>query len=564
METLKEMKYERIDFAEAKKKLEELTNHLKNASDAEEAFAIHQKYYQLSDHIQTMAALAMFRHSINTADPYYDQENAYYDKELPAFTNADILYQTTLYESAFRKKLEERIGKVAFKNIELQRKSNDPKIVSLQQEENTLVTEYEKLLSSAVFDWEGQNISMSEMGKYQTSPDRNVRKKAWDMVGAFMQEHSEEWDSLYDKLVHNRDRQAKKLGYQDYRTLGYYRMQRNCYGMEEVEAFRDQVKKYLVPFVCRLQEKRAKRLFVDTLKIYDNGVYFANGNPVPQGSPEEILRAGLSMYRELSEETADFMEKMMKGDMFDVLGRKNKRQGGYMELLAETRMPLIFANFNGTSGDVDVITHECGHAFQFYLAAQDDIREHWDITMETAETHSMSMEFFTNPWMEKFFDERAQDFCDMQLEDAICFIPYGCMVDEFQHIIFENPDMTPKERHQVWLSLEKQYRPYLCLEDVAFFAKGAWWQKQHHIYSMPFYYIDYCIAQVCALQYKIWMQKDYKEAWQSYLKLCKLSAGDFFVAMIRQVGLKNPFEDGFMKDLVEKLEKICFNKKEEQ
>lgn len=186
-----------------------------------------------------MAALAMFRHSINTADPYYDQENAYYDKELPAFINADILYQTTLYESAFRKKLEERIGKVAFKNIELQRKSNDPKIVSLQQEENTLVTEYEKLLSSAAFDWEGQNISMSEMGKYQTSPDRNVRKKAWDMVGAFMQEHSEEWDSLYDKLVHNRDRQAKKLGYQDYRTLGYYRMQRNCYGMEEVEAFRD-------------------------------------------------------------------------------------------------------------------------------------------------------------------------------------------------------------------------------------------------------------------------------------------------------------------------------------
>ena len=204
----------------------------------------------------------------------------------------------------------------------------------------------------------------------------------------------------------------------------------------------------------------------------------------------------------------DFMEKMMEGDMFDVLGRKNKRQGGYMELLAEPRMPLIFANFNGTSGDVDVITHECGHAFQFYLAAQDDIREHWDITMETAETHSMSMEFFTNPWMEKFFDERAQDFRDMQLEDAICFIPYGCMVDEFQHIIFENPDMTPKERHQVWLSLEKQYRPYLCLEDVAFFAKGAWWQKQHHIYSMPFYYIDYCIAQVCALQYKIWMQKD--------------------------------------------------------
>ena len=561
METLKEMKYERIDFAEAKKKLEELTNHLKNASDAEEAFAIHQKYYQLSDHIQTMAALAMFRHSINTADPYYDQENAYYDKELPAFTNADILYQTTLYESAFRKKLEERIGKVAFKNIELQRKSNDPKIVSLQQEENTLVTEYEKLLSSAVFDWEGQNISMSEMGKYQTSPDRNVRKKAWDMVGAFMQEHSEEWDSLYDKLVHNRDRQAKKLGYQDYRTLGYYRMQRNCYGMEEVEAFRDQVKKYLVPFVCRLQKKRAKRLFVDTLKIYDNGVYFANGNPVPQGSPEEILQAGLSMYRELSEETADFMEKMMEGDMFDVLGRKNKRQGGYMELLAEPRMPLIFANFNGTNADVNVLTHEAGHAFEAYTASRNiPVLSQTFSTAEISEIHSMAMEYFTLPWMHLFFGENAEKQKKAYLWDSLEAMPYMACVDEFQHRVYAENLTDAMERRKVWHELEKIYLPWRDYDGNEFLGQGGFWMQKQHLFMCPFYYIDYCLASVCAMQFKVMMDEDFEKAWKNYYKLCNLSARDFFTNVIVEAGLNSPFEDGCMEKLVDKFEKKAFNR----
>lgn len=561
MDTLENLKYERVNFKKAKEEITKLTDELKNAKDAKTAFHVHQKYYKLSDHIQTMAALAMFRHSINTVDAFYDAENSYYDEEIPAFTNYDIAYQSALYTSPFRNELEDIIGKVAFKNIELQKKANDEKIVPLQQEENNLVSEYEKLLASGEFLWDGQSLSMSELGKYQTVADRDTRKKAWKMLGDFMQEHSAQWDEIYDKLVHNRDQQAKALGYENYITLGYYRMQRNCYTAKEVENFREQVKAHLVPFVAKLQEKRAKRIGVEKLSIFDNGVYFKEGNPVPQGTPEEILQSGLAMYQELSDETAEFMGKMMDGNMFDVFGRKNKRQGGYMELLAEPRMPLIFANFNGTSGDVDVITHECGHAFQFYVAGADDIREHWDITMETAETHSMSMEFFTNPWMEKFFGERANDFLAMQLEDAISFIPYGCMVDEFQHIVFEKPDMTPDERHQVWLSLEKQYRPHLNTGDIAFFEKGAWWQKQHHIYSMPFYYIDYCIAQVCALQYKIWMQKDYKKAWESYLKLCKMSARDFFTNMIPEVGLENPFEDGFMKELVAKLDELCFNVK---
>jgi M3 family oligoendopeptidase len=330
-------------------------------------------------------------------------------------------------------------------------------------------------------------------------------------------------------------------------------MQRNCYQKEQVQDFRRYIKKYWVPFANRLQEKRCARLGVDRLSLVDQGVYFKEGNPSPAKTPEEILKKGLEMYQELSPETGEFMEKMVQQEMFDVLGKPGKRQGGYMDFLPELRMPLIFANFNGTSSDVDVITHECGHAFQGYLAGKDDVREHWDITMETAETHSMSMEFFTNPWMHLFFGDDAARFCQMQLEDAICFIPYGCMVDEFQQIMYEYPELTPSQRHQVWRRLEGQYRPHLAETGMDFFDKGGLWQRQHHIYSSPFYYIDYCIAQICALQYKMLMTRDFQQAWQSYLKLCRKSASGFFTDMIQEVGLDNPFEEKTIERLVEQL-----------
>lgn len=261
------------------------------------------------------------------------------------------------------------------------------------------------------------------------------------------------------------------------------------------------------------------------------------------------------MYGELSPETKEFMDFMMENELFDVLGRKTKRAGGYMTYMPIYNSPFVFANFNGTSADVDVITHECGHAFQGYLSGKDPIREHSDIGMETAEIHSMSMEFFTQGWMGMFFGDRADDYIEMHLEDSAAFIPYGCMVDEFQHIVYENPDMTPAERHAAWLKLEKEYRPHMDYGDDKFFGKGGFWQKQAHIYDSPLYYIDYCLAQTCALQYKVKMDENYKAAWESYLKLCKLSASDFFTNMIKEVGLDSPFEPGCMKNIVEKLEK---------
>ena len=554
-----EMPYKRIDMDEVKKTYRDIIDRTKAAGSGEEQFEIHREYYKFMDDIRTSMELAMIRHDIDTTDEFYEKESDFYDEVTPIINQYENEYGQVLYDSPFREYLESKIGKVTFKNIEIANKAFDEKIIPLMQEENALSSRYSKLIATAKIPFEGEIYNLSLMKKFQTSPDREVRRKAWKAVSDYFLSVTDEIDEIYDKMVKNRTEQARQLGYENYVELGYYRMNRNCYDKKMVENFRRQVKEYFVPFANKLHEQRRARIGVDKLSYIDTDVYFTNGNPAPTGTPEEILAAGQKMYGELSPQTKEFFDFMMENELFDVLGRKTKRQGGYMTYIPNFKSPFIFANFNGTSGDVDVITHECGHAFQGYIVRDEEIREFADITMETAEIHSMSMEYFTYNWMDLFFGDRKDDYLKMHLEDSSAFVPYGCMVDEFQHIVYENPDMTPAERKAAWAGLEKVYRPHMDYEEDPFFGKGGFWQRQPHIFGSPFYYIDYCLASVCAMQFKAMMDEDFGKAWENYYKLCKLSARDFFTNVITEAGLKNPFEDGCIKNLVDKFEKKAFN-----
>ena len=553
-----EMPYKRIDMDEVKKTYRDIIDRTKAAGSGEEQFEIHREYYKFMDDIRTSMELAMIRHDIDTTDEFYEKESDFYDEVTPIINQYENEYGQVLYNSPYREYLESKIGRVTFKNIEIANKAFDEKIIPLMQEENALSSRYSKLIATAKIPFDGEIYNLSLMKKFQTSPDREVRRRAWKAVSDYFLSVTDEIDEIYDKMVKNRTEQARQLGYENYVELGYYRMNRNCYDKEMVENFRKQVKEYIVPFANKLHEQRRARIGVDKLSYIDTDVYFTNGNPAPTGTPEEILAAGQKMYGELSPQTKEFFDFMMENELFDVLGRKTKRQGGYMTYIPNFKSPFIFANFNGTSGDVDVITHECGHAFQGYIVRDEQIREFADITMETAEIHSMSMEYFTYNWMDLFFGDRKDDYLKMHLEDSSAFVPYGCMVDEFQHIVYENPDMTPAERKAAWAGLEKVYRPHMDYEEDPFFGKGGFWQKQPHIFGSPFYYIDYCLASVCAMQFKAMMDEDFGKAWENYYKLCKLSARDFFTNVIVEAGLKSPFEDGCVKELVEKFEKKAF------
>ena len=548
-----EMNYLRPDLLKVENEFKELTQEMREATSGEAAFRVHEKFYALTGQIQTASELAMIRHDMNTVDAVYKEERDWFDKNMPLISNLSVEYQKALYESPYRKELVEKIGPVAFKNIELAMKSVDEKILPLMQEENELTTRYNNLLASCKIPFHGEECNLSLLSPYLHHRDRQVRKEAWEAYTSFFMEHEEELDWIYDRLVKNRTEQGRKMGHQNFSPLGYARMMRNSYGAEEIASFRRQVKKDFVPFVEELHERRRKRLGIDHLMYFDEGVYFNEGNPVPIGDDQQILASGRELYGQLSPETREFMDFMCENELFDVEGRKDKTTGGYMTYIPDYRSPFIFANFNGTSDDADVITHECGHAFQGYLTRNDPIREHADITMETAETHSMSMEFFTEPWIDRLFGSDASRYVEMHFEDAMMFIPYGTMVDEFQNIIYEDPSLDPKSRKTVWRDLEKQYKPHLDYGDNAYLNAGGFWQKQHHIYDLPFYYIDYCIAGTNALQYKVWMDQDYKAAWNSYLTLCKLSASDFFPGLMSASGLRNPFEDGCLAYIVREL-----------
>lgn len=549
------MPYKRVDFNEISANMQEIQRDFTQAANAQEQFAVHQRYYKVLRHVNTQWNLANIRHSMDTSDTFYEKEKQYYDEKMPQFSNEKAEYQKLLYHSPFKKELEEIIGKPAFRYMELVFQSVSEKIIPLMQQENTLVTKYEKLLAGAQISWNGEILNLSMMEPYLFHPDRKIRREASGKVNEFYESVAEQLDEIYDQLVKNRTEQARELGFSSYTQLGYCRMNRNSYEREDVERFRSQIKEFWVPLAERVWEKRKERLGFKEYFYMDEGLSFPEGSPQPVGTAQEILEQGRKMYSQMSDETKEFFDFMMENNLLDVFGRKNKQVGGYMEFLPEFEAPFIFANFNGTSKDVDVITHECGHAFQGYLTRKAQIAEHQDITMETAETHSMSMEFFTNPFMELFFGDRAQDFLTAQLEDAITFIPYGCMVDEFQHIAYDNPQMTPQERKEVWKKLEEIYIPHRVYEpEAAFYARGCYWQRQHHIYSSPFYYIDYAIAQTDAFQYRIWMQEEYEEAWESYLGFCKAGASGFFTDMLLEAGLMNPFEEGTIRKIVESLE----------
>lgn len=550
-----EMPYRRVEKA-VLDQISRLTERLTCASSAEEAEKIFMESEAISTEVQTMMSLCYIRSTIDTTDEFYAAEQEYNDELTPLLTEKSQEFSKALCASPFRRELEKKWGTLLFTNAELSMKGFAPELVPLLQEENALTSQYQKLYASAKIDFDGKVLTVAQLTPYKQSADRAVRKAAYEAEGSFFDANREQFDEIYDKLVKNRTAQAKKLGYENYLELGYIRLNRNCYGPADVAQFRRQVVESMVPVVAEIKKAQAKRTGIADMKFYDDNFFYPDGNATPQGTPEELLAAGEKMYTEMSPETAEFAKLLFGNELFDVLAKPGKAPGGYCTSLPAYKAPFIFSNFNGTAGDVDVLTHEAGHAFADYVAARTipilDLRSP---TMEGCETHSMSMEFFTAPWHRLFFKEQTEKYEVSHAEDALIFIPYGSMVDHFQELMYTHPEMTPEERNETWLKLERQYRPYLDFEDLPFYSRGAGWQRQLHIYQYPFYYVDYCLAQSMALQF--WMEsvKDWNAAWKKYLKFVGMGGTRTFVDLIRESGLLSPLDDGSIAKIVEPVSK---------
>ncbi len=539
-----DMPYTRPNLDSLLASYKELTEKAANAS-AEQLRDIYEQHCKLKADYTTANNLASIRHTCNTEDEFYDAENTFYDENGPLFNDAMLDFYRAVLSNPNKSALAEKYGAILLEKMEVLVKSSVPEILALRQEENALSTEYEKLYASARIPFDGKVLSVAQLGPYKQSPDRSVRRAAFEAEGKFFDENQAKLDEIYDKMVKNRTEQARIMGYDNYIPLGYLRMERLGYGQKEVENFRRQIVEDVVPLAAEAMARKLKRIKVEDAKFYDLTVEFLDGNPVPHGTPEEILAAGKRMYHELSPETAVFIDTMMDNGLFDVLSRHGKAPGGYCTELSNYRCPFIFSNFNGTSGDVDVLTHEAGHAFAAHTAFELNLpAELMAPGLESCEIHSMSMEFLTAPYHHYFFEEDTPKYELAHAEEALFFLPYGCMVDEFQHIVYSNPDMTPAQRNEAWLKLEEKYRPWIDFDALPFYGRGAGWQRQLHIYEMPFYYIDYCLAQTVALQFFAAWVKDPKDAWQRYLALVRQGGTKPYAGLVESAGFAVPFENG--------------------
>ena len=552
-----QMPYERPDLEAVKAQLNEFNERLAKAESYESAKAVFLERETYEKHVDTMESLVSIRHSIDTRDEFYDEEMKFWNTSGPVLEEYRQEWNKAMLESPFRPQFEEEYGNVMFIKAEMAKKTFAPEIIPDLQKENELATTYEKLLASAQIPFEGNMYTLSQMTPFKNDADDDRRLAAWKAEGQWYKDHQKELDDLYDQLVHVRDQIGRKLGYDGYTELGYYRMQRNCYGKEDVERFRAAVVKYLVPVadeVCREQAKRIGRAY--PLSFADAALKFRSGNPKPCGEPEDILAQGKKFYDELSPETSRFFNTMLDQELLDVLSTPGKEAGAYCSSIADYGVPFIFANFNGTQGDVEVVTHEAGHAFAAWMN-RDRVpySQIWP-GMEACEVHSMSMEFFAWPWADGFFGEDTRKFKYSHLAGALTFIPYGTMVDHFQHIVFEKPDMTPKERHGVWKELLGIYMPWMKLDgEIPFYSEGEGWQRQHHIYSLPFYYIDYCIAQTVALEFWAMIQEDQKNAWEHYMAYTRQGGSRVFTELLEHAGMVSPFDENCLKKVAEAAKK---------
>lgn len=548
-----EMKYERPDLPAVEKDFNSLISRFSAGATAEEQRQALHQIYALKNDFQTYASIASVRNSIDTANVFYEAEQEFFDSSQPVLNELKIKFYKALVSSPFKDELEKKFGRQLFRLADISLKTFDASIMDDLKEENKLGTEYTKLVASAEIEFNGEKMTMPQVSAFMESTDRATRKKAYLANWAWFAQQEAKFDELYDKLVKLRTRIAQKLGYKNFVELGYNRMLRTDYNAAMVTDFREQVLKYAVPLAASLRERQRVRIGVDKLKLYDWGHNFNSGNPKPKGTPEEIVANGLKMYSELSPETKEFFDFMVKNNLMDLVNRKGKAAGGYCTMFNKYKAPFIFANFNGTVGDVDVLTHEAGHAFQGYESRHFEVVEYLFPTMEACEIHSMSMEQLTYPWMNLFFGGDDEKYKFVHLSSNILFLPYGVAVDEFQHRIYENPELTPAERKQIWLEMEKKYRPWVDYDGVDYLERGGLWQRQGHIYRSPFYYIDYCLAQMCAFQFWSKSRQDFKSAWTDYLRLCKAGGSQSFLELVKLANLTSPFDKNLFEGLFREL-----------
>lgn len=556
-EKFEEWSFQIPNFKNVCERMKGFTKLFKEATSKEEAYRIWRKFSHLSDTVEDHITHISVLFSLETQNKKYEKAMEKVNNETPLLEIESQKFMKAYLESPYLEYLESKLGTFLTKMYRYSVKKSDESVVAMKQEEAALTMKYGAAIAAITFEFRGNKYNLPQMGKFLQDVDRNTRKEAAKVYYDVLGTHVEELEDIYDKLVKVRTKMAKEMGFESYTELGYIMMDRFDYNPEMVEKYREQIKDVVTPLAAKIVKKQISRLGIRNPEIYDLNLMFPNGNPTPRGTTEDKVNAATKMYDTMSEDTSKYFRYMVDHHLLFLDAKPGKQSGGYMTYFPIKRTPIIFSNFNGTSGDVDVLTHEFGHAFQGFLGGEIKVPAYRSPTAESCEIHSMSMEFFAEPYMDLFFDE-PDKYRYVHLADSICFLPYGVSVDEFQHWVYAHPEATPAERDAAWHEIECKYTPWKVKaeKNCEYLLSGHRWLTQSHIFEVPFYYIDYTLAQVCAFQFFNKDRRSHANAWNKYIRLCKLGGKYPFCELVKKVGLEVPFEDGVLAKTVKPLEKV--------
>ena len=552
MEPFSQIVYTRPDMGALKKKLRAQLKKLKKASSYEEARTAFLASQEESGHVETAYVVASIRNTLDTKDPFYDGEMKYFNSAMALMMPLSKAFTKELLHSRFRPQFEQEFGKQLFIMAEMDQKTQSLRIIPDLIRQGNIENEYKKTTAACKTVFRGEEVNFYGLLKHMESPDREERREAYLAWAKLYEDIADQLDKLYDQLIKLRVRMAKKLKLPNYTALGYLNMHRADYGPEEVARFREQVRLVIVPAVAKLRQVQAERLGLDSLAYYDETCVFPDGNADPIGGENELVPVAQRMYRDISPETGEFFDFLKSYGLYDLETRPGKHIGGYCTYLADYKAPFIFSNFNGTAADVNVLTHEAGHAFAGYTAMRSQpLMSYMSSTSEVNEIHSMTMEHFAYTYLKDFYGEdKVEKAKFAHLSGALSTIPYLVSVDEFQHRVYENPAMGAKERRAVWHEIEQKYLPWRNYDGVKFLEEGGFWMQKQHIFLYPFYYVDYALAQVCAFSFYGRMKQNHTEAWASYLNLCRAGGSKGYFDLLALAGLDIPFAEGSVEKAV--------------
>ena len=543
-----ELKYTRPDVDAVRASLIEKTEKVKNAKCAEDVIDVIYALDEESKHLNTQFVLMHIRHTLSATDEFYEKENEYLNDAFPTILPYENALNEAIASSPYRDGVEAKFGKQYFTQIDLAKKQFCEKNIPLIQREAKLTNEYQKIMATCEIDFDGKTLNLYGIQKYFEHEDRAVRKAAHRKYSEFYEKNEERLEQIWDELISIRNEMGRNLGYENFIPVGYMQQGRTDYGMEEVAAFREQVREEIVPLCVKIYEAQAKRLGLDEVKAFDEKRVFPDGNATPIGDEDFMVGQAKKMYEEMSPETGEFINFMISHELMDLKNKPGKASTGYMTSIMDYSAPFVFSNFNRTKFDMEVLTHELGHAFAGYMAMRSQpISAYYSESTDIAEIHSMSMEQFTYKYAERFFGDKADKYRFAHLCDAITFVPFGVAVDEFQHICYANPSLTPKQRTMKWRELELKYMPWRKYEDDEFFARGGYWYHKLHIFLYPFYYINYTLTTMGAMEFKKKMALDPEKAWKDYLALCRIGGSKSYLESLEAADLSVPFRPGAVK-----------------